>query len=234
MITAAHVIGRWGFLKNPRVLIAGQDLPAKIIKEGSVKQTDLTLLSIDEASLPVSLRLRRNPLCKQPPKPGENVIVVVPERTARSQIISPLLISPSLRKRLNTLIDDLPAASGSGVFGAERKCLMGIISRKCQKYGIEKTTEKSLRSLVAMLDILYPQPRFSISYPQNFASDEGMNSSTRPRGTPQIRSTPKADLDVSSIECARRPPHNSDGMAPPNPFCDEDCYGAGASCRSID
>src|SRR5262245_2545408 len=36
VITAAHVIGRWGFLKNPHVLIAGQSLPAKIIKEGSV------------------------------------------------------------------------------------------------------------------------------------------------------------------------------------------------------
>jgi hypothetical protein len=137
VITAAHVIGRWGFLKDPHVLIAGQNLPAKIIKEGSIEQTDLTLLSVDEARLPVSLRLRQNPLCKQSPKVGENVIVVVPEKTAHSQIISPLLIAPQLRRRFNTLID-LVGASGSGVFDAERRCLMGIISSKTQKYDYRK------------------------------------------------------------------------------------------------
>jgi hypothetical protein len=133
VITAAHVIGRWGFLKNPHVLIAGQSLPARIIKEGS-EQIDLTLLSVDEARLPASLQLRRNPLCKQPPNVGENVIVVVPEKTARTQIVSPLLIAPQLRGRFNTLIGDLVAASGSGVFNAERRCLMGIVSRKVDKY----------------------------------------------------------------------------------------------------
>jgi len=133
VITAAHVIGRWGFLKNLHVLIAGQSLPAKILKEGS-EQIDLTLLSVDEMRLPVSLRLRRNPLCKQPPNVGENVIVVVPERTARTQIISPLLSAPQLRGRFNTLIADLVATSGSGVFNAERRCLMGIVSRKVEKY----------------------------------------------------------------------------------------------------
>src|SRR5215510_10628400 len=93
VITAAHVIGRWGFLKNPHVLIAGESLPAKIIKEGS-ERVDLTLLSVDEVQLPVGLRLRRNPLCKQPPNVGENVIVVVPDKTARTQIVSPVLIAP--------------------------------------------------------------------------------------------------------------------------------------------
>jgi hypothetical protein len=137
VITAAHVIGRWGFLKDPHVLIAGQNLPAKIIKEGSIEQTDLTLLSVDEARLPVSLRLRQNPLCKQSPKVGETVIVVAPEKTAHSQIISPLLIAPQLRRRFNTLID-LVGASGSGVFDAERRCLMGIISSKVQKYDYRK------------------------------------------------------------------------------------------------
>ena len=133
IITAAHVIGRWGFLKDPHVLIAGQNLPAKIIKEGS-EQIDLTLLSVDEVRLPVSLQLRRNPLCKQPPNVGENVIVVVPEKTGRTQIVSPLLIAPQLRGRFNTLIGDLVATSGSGVFNAERRCLMGIVTRKIEKY----------------------------------------------------------------------------------------------------
>jgi hypothetical protein len=134
VITAAHVIGRWGFLKNPHVLIAGQSLPAKIIKEGSAEQIDLTLLSVDEARLPVSLRLRRNPLCKQPPRAGENVIVVVPDNTVHTQVISPQLIAPQFRMRFNTLIGDLTGGSGSGVFDAEKRCLMGIISRKVQKY----------------------------------------------------------------------------------------------------
>jgi hypothetical protein len=138
VITAAHVIGRWAFLKDPQVLIAGQNLPAKIIKEGSVEQIDLTLLSVDETRLPVSLRLRRNPLCKQPPNVGENVIVVVPEKTARTQVVSPLLIAPQLRSRFNTLIGDLVATSGSGVFDAERRCLMGIISRSIEKYDYRK------------------------------------------------------------------------------------------------
>ena len=138
VITAAHVIGRWGFLKNPHVLIAGQNLPAKIIKEGSIEQTDLTLLSIDEGQLPVSLQLRRNPLCKRPPTVGENVVVVVPEKTTRSQIMSPLLIAPELRGKFNTLIGDLVGTSGAGVFDAERKCLMGIISRKVQKLDYQK------------------------------------------------------------------------------------------------
>src|SRR3974390_61676 len=93
VITAAHVIGRWGFLKDPHVLIAGQYLPAKIVKEGS-EQTDVTLLSIDEMRLPASLQLRRNPLCKQPPQVGENVVVIDPKGTAYTQIMSPLFIAP--------------------------------------------------------------------------------------------------------------------------------------------
>ena len=134
VITAAHVIGRLGFLKDPHVLVAGQYLPAKIVKEGSVEQTDVTLLSVDERRLPASLQLRRNPLCKQPPQVGENVVVIDTERTAYTQIMSPLFIAPSLRWRFNTLIRDLVGASGSGVFNAEKRCLMGILSRRVPKY----------------------------------------------------------------------------------------------------
>ena len=133
VITAAHVIGRWGVLKDPHVLIAGQYLPATIVKEGSVEQTDVPLLSVDEMRLPASLQLRRNPLCKQPPKAGENVIVIDPEGTAYTQIMSPLFIAAQFRWRFNTLIRDPVGASGSGVFKAERRRLMGILSR--QQYG---------------------------------------------------------------------------------------------------
>jgi hypothetical protein len=133
VITAAHVVGHWPFLTHPRVLIAGQDLPAKVVKEGSFETTDLALLSVDEAKLPISLRLRRNPLCSGPPSIGTEVIDVVPEGTTRARIISPLSITAQLRKRFDTLIDS-EKGSGSGLFDAERKCLMGIISAKVEKY----------------------------------------------------------------------------------------------------
>lgn len=54
-ITAAHVVGRWHILTDLQVMIAGQKLPAKIVKEGSLAKTDLTVLSVDETRLPVSL-----------------------------------------------------------------------------------------------------------------------------------------------------------------------------------
>jgi hypothetical protein len=168
VITAAHVIGRWGFLKDPHVLIAGQNLPAKIIKEGSIEQTDLTLLSVDEALLPVSLQLRQNPLCKQPPNVGENVIVVVPEKTARSQIISPLRIAPQLRKRFSTLIGDLVGASGSGVFNAERRCLMGIISRKVQEYDYRKVDGRIIAEPIGFAGYFVPASQIADFIPPEF------------------------------------------------------------------
>jgi len=137
IITAAHVIGRWSALTNLRVLIAGQDLPAKVIKKGSLDETDLALLSVDEARLPISLRLRRNPSCKEPSIPGTNAAVIVPENIIRSRIISPELIAPHYRARFYSLVDDV-GISGSGVFDAERKCLLGIMSRKVRKYAYRK------------------------------------------------------------------------------------------------
>jgi hypothetical protein len=133
VITAAHVVGHWPFFTRPRVLIAGQDLPAVVIKEGSFETTDLALLSVEEATLPMSLRLRRNPLCNGSPSIGSEVIDVVPEGTTRDRVISPLSIASQLRKRFTTLIDSAKA-SGSGLFDAERRCLLGIISARVQKY----------------------------------------------------------------------------------------------------
>jgi len=133
VITAAHVVGHWPFLTHPRVRIAGQDLPAKVIKEGSFETTDLALLSVDEATLPISLRLRRNPLCNGIPSVGTEVIDVIPEETSRARIISPLSIMAQLRTRFDTLIDSA-RESGSGLFDAERKCLLGIMSAKVEKY----------------------------------------------------------------------------------------------------
>jgi Trypsin-like peptidase domain len=137
IITAAHVVGHWPFFTNPRVLIAGQDLPAKVIKEGSIDQVDLALLSVDEERLPVSLRLRRNRLCKGALRIGTNVVAVVRHETTRSRIISPQLIAPEYRTRFNTLISS-SEPSGSGVFNVDRRCFLGVVSRKIAKFGYRR------------------------------------------------------------------------------------------------
>ena len=129
-ITAAHVVGS-GWLTRPKVVIGGQEYPTLIVKEGSLETTDLTLLSVDESRLPLRLSLRRNPLCSNAPVPGERVITVIPDGTARSQVIAPETLPISVRK-FNTVIGDVARTgnSGSGVFDADRRCLLGIMSRK--------------------------------------------------------------------------------------------------------
>ena len=123
VITVAHVIG-----PNLRVRIAGRDLRVDIIKQGSSDTTDLALLSVDELNLPVSLLLRRNPLCKEPPKAGDNVVVVVAGGTVRSRIIS--------RGGINAFIGDVSTTgdSGSGVFDAQKRCLLGVLNAKISDF----------------------------------------------------------------------------------------------------
>ena len=93
VITAAHVIGSAARTK-PSVRIAGMDLPAHAIREGNFYWVDLTLLSIDEQKLPIYLQMRRMPLCENHPWPAEPVIVAVPEQTARSHVVLPVLLGP--------------------------------------------------------------------------------------------------------------------------------------------
>jgi hypothetical protein len=52
--------------------------------------------------------------------------------TAQSRIMSPRLLPQNVRKRFPTVISDVATTgnSGSGVFDAGHKCLLGIISRK--------------------------------------------------------------------------------------------------------
>ena len=131
VITAAHVVGLTRQTK-PSVRIAGMDLPANAIKEGNFERVDLTLLSIDERKLPIYLQMRRLSLCDNQPWPGEPVIVAIPEGTARSHIMLPALLPASVQKRFSTVIRDVATTgnSGSGVFDAGQKCLLGIMSRK--------------------------------------------------------------------------------------------------------
>jgi hypothetical protein len=76
--------------------------------------------------------MRRMPLCEKNPWPGEPVIVAISEGTARSHIMSPLTLPFSIPRKFSTLIRDVATTgnSGSGVFDAGNKCLLGIMSRK--------------------------------------------------------------------------------------------------------
>lgn len=131
ILTASHVPGTFAFTK-PRVLIAGQDLPAGLVKEGNLDDVDLTLLSVDANKLPVRLQMRRMPLCARAPYAGEAVVVAIPEGTARSRVLPPQAIPADVRGRFGTAIADVASTgnSGSGVFDAANLCLLGIISRK--------------------------------------------------------------------------------------------------------
>lgn len=124
IITAAHVAG-------PRVRFGSLELPAKVVKISPLEQLDLALLSVDIEKLPVSLRLRRMPLCQGRPVVGSPVIVAIPESTARSVILTPNALPPNAR-RFSTVISHVKSTgnSGSGVFDAAKKCLLGVMSRK--------------------------------------------------------------------------------------------------------
>lgn len=142
-ITAAHVAGR-AWMTRPKVVIAGQEYPTRVVKEGSFEGTDLTLMSIEESLLPLRLRLRRNSLCKEPPWPGEQVVTVVPEGVVRSHVISPQRLPIEVRK-FSTVIADVARTgnSGSGVFDAQQRCLLGIMSRKISQSRTRADTGKT-------------------------------------------------------------------------------------------
>jgi hypothetical protein len=148
-ITAAHVAGPTWWTR-PKVAIAGQEYPTRVVKEGSLAETDLTLLAVDEDLLPVWLRLRRNPLCKAFPIPGEDVVTVVPERIARSRVLAPERLPANVRK-FNSVIADVATTgnSGSGVFDAHRKCLLGIMSRKISQSWSKGGTSQTITRDIA-------------------------------------------------------------------------------------
>jgi hypothetical protein len=139
-ITAAHVVGR-AWLTRPKVVIAGQEYPTSVVKEGSFEGTDLTLLSVEESLLPMRLRLRQTTLCMEPPRPGQDVVTVIPEAVVHSHILAPARIPVTVR-RFSTAIADVAQTgnSGSGVFDAEHRCLLGIMSRKISQMRVEPRT----------------------------------------------------------------------------------------------
>ncbi len=164
VLTAAHVAGN-KFWHTIRVEIAGQELPANVLKEGYFSEVDpaavdLALVAIDEKQLPVSLRLRRMPVCRNQLLPGEPVIVATPEGIAPSRVISPALLPRNLLPKFATAISDVATTgnSGAGVFDAYRKCLLGIISAKITSSRIEKENGQSVKKSQDIAKYFVPAP----------------------------------------------------------------------------
>jgi Trypsin-like peptidase domain len=153
VITAAH-------LTDPNakmsVRIAGAVFPAQVLKQGSFEDVDLSLLLVDQEKVPAGLP--QMGLCQAPPWPGDAVIVVDAERASRSKIISPLILHFTLRNKFSTLIGDVATTgnSGSGVFDPDRKCLLGIMSRKFVSHTAEgdKDIAKYFVPAVAIRDFM--------------------------------------------------------------------------------
>ena len=167
ILTAAHVAGDVAETK-PHVVIAGQDLRATLVKQGSLDSIDLTLLSIDGTKLPVGLQMRRTPLCEHPPFAGERVVVAIPEGTAPSRILPRQAIPADLRGRFDTAIADVASTgnSGSGVFDARDLCLLGIMSRKIS-VGLRPFTVGAPPRTVDIAKYFVPAAQIKAFIPQN-------------------------------------------------------------------
>jgi hypothetical protein len=168
VLTAGHVAG--SFWNTIHVEIAGQDLVTQMIKRGQFSDVDLALVSIDDTKLPVSLRLRRMPVCQGAPWPGEAVIVAIPERIAQSHVISPGLLPRDLSPKFRTAISDVATTgnSGSGVFDENNKCLLGIISAKISETGIKQENGKAVRETHDVAKYFVPAPLIAQFIPPQY------------------------------------------------------------------
>ena len=140
VLSVAHVVGG-GIVDKPTITIANQKLIATLVKESPFEQLDLALVQFNETSLPVSLRLRRISLCQGKTWPGEQVISLLGQTPVRSYVISPLALPRDVR-RFSTVIRDVATTgnSGTGLFDANRKCLLGVMSRKISQVRVQKDT----------------------------------------------------------------------------------------------
>ena len=130
VLTPAHVSGL-GFWRKPRVEIAGKIYPTRVLKDGHFHRVDLTLLSVDVNELPVSLGLRRLPLCPDPSWPNEQVVLVTQENAVRSFVVPPARVPGGLQSGYRTAVGLAPETGGSGsaVIDANKRCLVGMITR---------------------------------------------------------------------------------------------------------
>ena len=132
VVTAAHLTANWAGNADLSVHIAGTALPANLVKQGEFEDVDLTLFSVDDQKLPESVARIQTSLCQAPPWPGDPVIIVDHAGATRSHIVAPQILPFGFRTKFHTLIGDVASTgnSGSGVFDPNRKCLLGIMSRK--------------------------------------------------------------------------------------------------------
>jgi hypothetical protein len=132
IITAAHLTLNTTASDNISVHIANAALAATLLKQGEFEDVDLALFSLDQQKLPERVGRIQMPLCQAPPWPGDPVVIVDGEHASRSHIISPQVVPFTRRIKFHTLIADVASTgnSGSGVFDPDRKCLLGIMSRK--------------------------------------------------------------------------------------------------------
>jgi hypothetical protein len=140
VITAAHVVPG-PRETGPVILIAGQTLPGTVVKYGDFESVDLAMVKIDERALPFNVRrLSFLAVCSSDPEAGERVVVVTPESTVASRVVSADLFTSPITRRFRTLIADVDTTgnSGSGVFDAARGCLLGIMSRKIEEFAIRR------------------------------------------------------------------------------------------------
>jgi hypothetical protein len=125
-ITAAHVTGQY----SGWVRVGGEDVPASLIKFG-YPAVDLALFRLPKAKLPSDLQDVRLQLCTEQPGPGTAAVVVTgPERITDTSLADPAMLRPESRIKWGTMIADVETSgrSGSGVFQADKRCLLGILS----------------------------------------------------------------------------------------------------------
>ena len=93
---------------------------------------DLTLLSIDEQKLPIYLQMRCMPLCENPPVARRTRYRRGSGRNGAFSHYVAVVASPSVSKKIFHRHQRCRTTgnSGSGVFDAGQKCLLGIISLK--------------------------------------------------------------------------------------------------------
>jgi len=156
ILSVAHVVGG-GIVDKPKVTIAHRNLIATVVKESPFEQLDLALLQIDEATLPVSLRLRRIPLCDGNTWPGEEIVSLSSAGPVRSRIMAPASLPASTRKFSTVFRDDgNTGMSGTAVFEASRKCLIGIVSRGITQIYSQKDTDKKVTRNLAKFFVPAP------------------------------------------------------------------------------
>jgi len=150
ILTAAHVAGSPSDILPITIMAEGHSVAAHFVKAGEFDDIDISLLSIDPSTLTPELRaLSALKLCIAHPVPGQQVIVVDPLHVAVSSIIDRQRLPSGIPEKFDSLIGDVDITgnSGSGVFDADRGCLLGIISRRIDWITRDTNGEKHRQGL---------------------------------------------------------------------------------------